>query len=408
MEFSSGPGRSPIGGQPPGLPVRRQGMKRSAALLLVLALVAACEPSTSTDPGRRGPDAGTPPSSEEPRPPALVTELPDACESWAGSPERPQITFTASGRLYALDVAGGAALCLDERSSHRIEWGGRGDRVLLTAGRDPLAYGESFVVEPAAGNREITWSKPTGTSLVFVSYDQERLLKEEVATGKVTDISFLDFHFDVAYHPAGTHIAVAGMDDRGRIGLFLATNEGTDVFQIVRGETADHIDALAFSHDGRRLYFRGQHGDRFDLHSVRILTGAETADTERALLDAHLETLYSGVQAPSFAVSPFERKPHLLYGGCVAFRSDARIVIGRDETLLDPDLGGIEPVGWLPDGTALFIAHEERCDEFGEGDLYSWKDGAMTLLVEDVDGAAVRARLPDPPDPPARAQGVVA
>ena len=408
MEFSSGPSRRPLGGQPPGPPVRRHGMKRTAALLLLLALVAACETSTSTDPGRSRPDAGAPSTSEEPRPPAVVTELPDACESWTGSPTRPQITFTASGRLYALDVAGGAALCLDERSSYRIEWGGRGDRVLLTAGRDPLAYGESFVVEPAAGNREITWSKPTGTSLVFVSHDGDRLLKEEVATGELTDISFLDLHYDVAYHPAGTHIAVAGMDDRGRIGLFLATNEGTDVLQIVRGETADYIDGLAFSHDGRRLYFRGRHGDRFDLHSVRILTGAETADTERALLDAHLETLYSGVQAAQLAVSPFARKPHFLYGGCVALRSDARIVIGRDETPLDPDLGGVEPVGWLPDGTALFIARREGCEELGEGDLYSWKGGDTTLLVEGVAGAAVRARLPAAPDPPARAQGVVA
>ena len=411
MEFSSGPGRRPVGGQPPGLPVRRHRMKRSAALLLVLALVAACETSTSTDAERPRPDAGTPSTSEEPRPPALVTDLPEACERWAGSPTTGQITFTARGRLFALDPADGTVRCIDRRSSYRLEWGGRGDRLLMTSGREPIAYGASFVAGPPGDNREITWSKPVGTSLVYVTHDYAGLLKEEVATRKVSDISFLDQHFDVAYHPAGMHIAVSGQTSRGRVGLFLATNEGTEIQQIVRGETADYIDGLEFSHDGRFLYFRADHGDRLELHAVRILTGEESADTERDLVTLELDTIYSGPKAPYWTVSPFSRKRRLLFTArCRDGREGpATIVQGDVRTQLDPELGGIDPVGWLPDGSVAFLAFgRSPCDDSGKGDLYLWNGGETKLLVNNVDAAAIRARLPDAPDPPARAQGVVA
>ncbi len=210
--------------------------------------------------------------------------------------------------------------------------------------------------------------------------------------------------------PTGTHLAVSGRTAEGAAGLFLATNEGTQVQQIVRGEAARFLDGLSFSHDGRRLYFRADHGDYHELHHVRIFSGAETADTERDIAAASLSTVYSGPAAPALSVSPFSRKPRLLYSArCPRGGGDAGVIVGGAETSLDPMLGAIEPVGWLPDGSAVFLAFgDRRCDDFGEGDLYSWSRGEPTLLIRDVDAAAVRARLPAAPDPPSRAQGVVA
>lgn len=244
--------------------------------------------------------------------------------------------------------------------------------------------------------------------MVYVTHDYRGLVKQDVATGRVTEISFLPFHFDVAYHPAGTHIAVAGENDRGEVGLFLATNEGTDVQQVVRGERAKHIDGLVFSEDGRRLYFRAQHEDSIDLHWVEIRTGAETADTDSALGAMDLHTIYSGETSANFAVSSFTRAPRVLYATCAGDDRSARVWLGSDERTMDASVGGVAPVGWLPDDSAVFIAYDARCDEFGEGDLYTWKGGVSTLLVENVDAAAVRAQVPTAPDPPAAAQGVVA
>lgn len=255
-------------------------------------------------------------------------------------------------------------------------------------------------------NRYETWSRPSGTSVIYVTHDFKRLLKEDVSTGEVTEVSFLAQHLDVAYHPAGTHIAVAGETRGGRAGLYLATNEGTEVQEIVRGHKADQMGELGFSHDGGRLYFQATHGKRIDLHSVRIGTGRERADTEHTLVADAVDTIFSGDKAAYYAISPFGRRRRMLYGPCVP--GEARVQVAGRETKLDPALGAVDPIGWMPDDSVVFIAFQGRCDDFGEGDLYSWKDGHTTLLVENVDGAAVRARLPKAPDPPSAAQAVVA
>ncbi|HJR44301.1 MAG TPA: hypothetical protein VJ927_01715 [Actinomycetota bacterium] len=388
-------------------------MRRPAALLLVLVLVAGCDASTPRD--RAAPETSEPPppSDEPPSPtpgPPAVTMLPGGCAPWRGAPGLPQLTFLKDGKLLAYEPATGTVRCLEKRRAFGLAWGPRGDRVLL-AGRANGAFGASFESLVPGDNRELAWSRPTGTSVVYVTHDYARLLKQEVATDRVTDISFLEAHFDVAYHPAGTHIAVAGRNERGDVGLYLATNEGTEVQRVVRGENAEYIDGLEFSHDGRKLYFRGHHADHLDLHTVRIFTGEETGDATRDLLDGRLETIYSGDRAPYFTVSPFARKTHLMFSSRCRTEdgTPAGVIVGDSQSSLDQALGGLQPVGWLPDDSVAFLAFgSHRCDEVGEGDLYSWRDGAVTLVVEDVDAAAVRVRLPAAPDPPARGQGVVA
>lgn len=318
---------------------------------------------------------------------------------------RPEVTFGSNGRLFSLDPATGDVRCLARRTGIEMEWGARGDRLLTTA-PEKVAYTSGSLRRLPGDIRYETWSRPTGTSVIYVSHDFRRLLKQEVATEEVTDISFLAQHLDVAYHPAGTHIAVAGKTESGRVGVFLATNEGTQVQQIVSGHKARQVGDLGFSHDGGWLYFQATHKERIDLHAVELATGEEAGSVEETLIWHSLKTIFSGDKGAYYAVSPFSRRPRILYGPCVP--GEARIRVGSDEVALDPALGGVDPVGWLPDDTVVFIAYPGRCDDFGEGDLYSWKNGEATLLVENVDGAAIRARLPKAPDPPARAQQVVA
>lgn len=382
-------------------------MNRWGYLVLATVFLVACEASSPPPPSRSREGAPTasptdPSLSAEERP--QVTALPRHCTRWEGKSSGPEITFSVQGRLFSLDPATGDVHCLDRNAGIEMEWGAGGDR-LLTTSPEAVAKGGGFHRRFPGDNRYETWSRPKGTSVIYVTHDFKQLLKEDVATGEVTDLSFLDQHLDVTYHPAGTHLAVAGELD-GRMGLFLATNEGTEVQEIVRGEKAEQIDELGFSHDGRRLYFRAMHDDRIDLHAIQLATGEEAGSVADTLVWHTLKTIFSGDKAPHYAVSPFGRGTRLLYGPCVP--GEARVRMGIDESELDPSLGAVDPVGWLPDGSVVFIAYDGRCDDFGEGDLYSWRDGHAALLVENVDGAAIRARLPKAPDPPTAAQEVVA
>ena len=384
---------------------RHLDMKRSCCLLLAALLLGACDGSSSVSP--RPPEAAPSRTTATPQPardPQIGTLSRD-CSGWSSAPVRPEITFGSHGRLFSFDPATGDVLCLARRTGIEMEWGARGDR-LLTRAPEKVAYTSGGLRRLPGDIRYETWSRPTGTSIIYVSHDFGRLLKQEVATGEVTDVSFLAQHLDVAYHPAGTHIAVAGETENGRVGVFLATNRGTQVQQIVSGHKAEQVGELGFSHDGRRLYFQAAHGDRLDLHAVELATGEEAGSMSESLVSHSLKTIFSGDKGPYYAVSPFSRRPRVLYGPCVP--GEARIRMGAEEAALDPALGAIDPVGWLPDDTVVFLAYPGRCDDFGEGDLYSWKNGEATLLVENVDGAAVRARLPKAPDPPARAREVVA
>lgn len=379
-----------------------------AASIALLSLVA-CEPS-SGDGNRPGSLAASSAPTDSGSSTALepkVSRLPDDCRGWRNPASAPEVTFVARGRLFSLDPVSGSVRCIAKRDAVALEWGPRGDRLLSHSGYSHI-HGPGFRRRVPGDVREMTWSRPRGTSVVYVTHDYSDLLKQDVDTGRVRDISFLPFHFDVAYHPAGTHIAVAGENHRGKVGLFLATNEGRDVQQVVRGEQAKHIDGLVFSQDGRRLYFRAQHEDSIDLHWVEITTGAETADTENALGTMDLHTLYSGETSADFAVSSFTRTPRVLYATCAGNDRTARVWLRGDEQTIDPSVGSVGPIGWLPDDSAIFMAYEARCDDFGQGDLYTWKGGVSTLLVENVDAAAVRAQVPTAPDPPAAAQGVVA
>lgn len=376
--------------------MHRSHHRRVGAVLLVLVLTQGCQTSSRVPPAR----------SDLPAP--LVAELPGRCARWRGGPPRPQITFIKGLRMFSFDPVSGRTSCIGETESFSLAWGPRGDRVLLTS-LPASAHGDAFERDLPDHAKEPTWSRPAGKSVIYLSPRFDRLLKKEMGTGIVSDISFLTGYRDVAYHPAGTHIAVAGWGRDAEEGLFLATNEGSEVQRIVRGHTADSLGELEFSQDGRHLYFAADHGDHHDLHRVDIATGEATGDTEQALVSSTAETIYSGPMKPHFAVSPFSRKTTLFYSLCSADSGDARVRIGGRDIVVEAPVGAPGPVGWLPDGSFAFIAWEQSgCREFDEGDLYLWKDGKSTLVVEDVSGAAVRARLPTAPAPPASAQDVVA
>ena len=373
--------------------------------VLTVLVLASCTPGGED--GARGP--------ARPQPSPLVSELPDRCGSIGRPPSGAQISFVAQGNLYLATADGRRVRCATSAEGvSQLEWGAGADRVLLAGLDRHVAEGtasEVILSSESASVTTSTWSRPTGTSIVYIQ--EGRLLKVGARESEPRDISFLERHESVVYHPAGTHIVSTGIEAQGGdVGLFLATNEGTDARRLVRNETASSIDGLAFSHDGETLYFSADHGQRHDLHALSLAPGNETGDTESALAEMELETVHESRHPISdVVVSELDgRSVAFRTGSCDAgFKTYSTAPDGdRDDFFaLDEEIYGSfnEPVGWTPDGE-LIVLVRDGCD--GSGDLYRTQAHRGILFAQGVTLASVRAELPPPPDPPLPAQEVPA
>lgn len=347
-----------------------------------------------------GPEQGI--STEEPW---MVASLSDTCR-WTAAPSPDgEITFTKEGGLHSVAPDGVVRCLKDGTESHSLAWGPTGDRVLVY-GKAEAGKREAIVPGDV---REETWSRPTGRAVVYISHDFASLLKVEVGKKRVRDISFLAEHHDVTYHPAGTHLAVSGVAEDGSYGLYLADNEGNDPQLLARGEKAEFISQLSFSHGGRKLYFTADHGDEFHLHELVLVPGRRAGSTDDDVHETRLRTLLESSKAiNSVTVSPFSR--------ALAFEVDCRVhVMGMAEpeeagsTQPRPTQGQpARPIGWMPDGGLVYLTFP-RCDE-STGDLYLLEAQQLRArkVVQDVGAAAVRSELPPPPKPPEPADEVVA
>jgi hypothetical protein len=326
------------------------------------------------------------------RPPELASgkPVPGECVAMA-PPASATVAFVANGNAWALDPRTGRLWCVfAARRPGPFAWGPRGDRALLARLEvKSLAGGPS---RPAVDARPVaaSWGRPIGKSIVFVGHGRHALFKTHPAGGGSTDITPIRgaTYERVVYHPSG--LAFAFVVQRGeRESIWISSNLGKEPRQVVHGRFHTGFDALAFTRDGRTLYFAAQHGDtHVDLHSV-LAGGASEAPT-----------VWRG--GPHETVS--EIHPGL--GSEVAFtvgRSCAtrRAVIvtlqyphGKDAL---PDAERSRAVGWIDDAHVLVAAR--GCGE--ALDLYSVSVRTLEkrLLARRVAAAAVRRPEPLPPPP---------
>lgn len=352
---------------------------------------------------------GTTTPPEEP----AISSLPTECGPFGRPPTSAEVTFLIGNRLYAAPPDGSASRCIAELGEGEgLTWGGEADRVALntTTGGLVLSGGQRELLEPGEpGPLFQGLTRPTGTSLVYISAGGERLFKLPVKGGAPEDISFLARHDEVAYHPSGTSVIVVGQDRAGIYGIFFATNEGKDPRLLAIGEDAIRIYSLAFSHNGRTLYYAAEHQDRYDLHSLALTSGEKVGSGE-AVVEKRLRTLHSDQQPiDNVVVSEFSKDPPVAYteGDC---DSGMRAFVWNGEGV--EIVGGGElgvfstPIGWLPDGSLSLLTRRVGCDQ--PGTLQIWQGGVPPdPLVGEVSQAAVRALLPPPPAPLIPAEGVV-
>lgn len=316
-----------------------------------------------------------------------------------------EITFVANGnRLTGASYDGEKERCLANLAPlgttgpSAISWNAPGSRVIA----GDFALSHDLATSPIENSA--TWSRPSGTSVVYISRDH-RLLKRASSGGPETDISFLARHDAVTYHPAGTHIATSGKDQNGEYGLFLATNLGRKPHLLARGESARSMRMLRFSQSGSVLYFVADHGHKHHVHELNLRRGR----------DVHIETLDTSPRGfTHLTVDPFNGTAAWTeLGDCAAGKPGSLIsTAGEGELSLDDDrMNGrtIEALGWLRGSRLVVAARTTGCSTAQPADIFvlTWHTPTFITSLE-AGTAAVRVKHPPPPPPPNKEPKVVA
>jgi hypothetical protein len=336
--------------------------------------------------------------SEEPASPSVVltgarlpdgTPLPDGCARGTGASQT--VAFVADGRAWALDPDDGDLTCLfPVDKAGPFAWGPQGDRVLLE-GLQIRGLGSDAPDLPAIDTSvsAFDWGHPFGLAVVFA--DVKGIPRKRfVDDGRLIELASLPpgTYLQVAYHPSGLALAFVVETSNGQE-IWLTTNEGEDPQRLVfsrRGGT--RFTSLAFSPNGRTLWWTAQHEDGYpELHFMKLedRTGFGTAwrGTEGAAASGLRLAPVGSLQAVTEGRACEERRALVLSGG------EAR-------PALPDEARPTEALGWL-DRTTLLVA-AGGCGE--PEDLFAVDGlghGAPAALVLDVEIAAPRTQVTNPP-----------
>ncbi|MGH9003858.1 MAG: hypothetical protein ACRDYV_12085, partial [Acidimicrobiia bacterium] len=238
----------------------------TAAILALLLLAAACASAEDTVSAPSSTTAANPSTTVSTlAAPGVDSPVPvEGCAGLGAVPEDGEVTWVSNGRLFAATGAGQTRCLLGVPVGSAPVWGAKGDRVLMAPGG--ARVGEE-TVSLALGGGTADWTRPTGTSVLVL--EDGRLRKVAVGGGEAKDVSFLLRHQEAVYHPGGRFIYSVGEDSPDGLGIFLATNQGTDVRPVAQAESAQSIHGLTFSTGS--LFFLAEHpllpaGNRNHLH----------------------------------------------------------------------------------------------------------------------------------------------
>lgn len=317
------------------------------------------------------------------------TPLPDGCTGGAGDTHT--VAFVADDRAWALDPTDGDAACLfpvDDPGP--FAWGPQGDRVVLGGFEIRGIDADAPDLPPVDEQLQaFDWGHPLGLAVVFADEEGDPR-KRFVDDGRVIRLASLPAgrYLEVAYHPSGLALAFVVESAEGQE-IWLSTNEGEDPQRLVFSDVETEFTSLAFTPNGRTLWWTALHGEGYPaLHWMKLAdrTGFGTGwqgDT--------------GTVAGGLRLAPEGSLKAVTLGAACAKRT-AIIVDGRGSVAALPGEGRpTEALGWL-DRTTLLVS-AGGCGE--PLDLYA-VDGlgedAPATLVLGVDLAAPRTEVTNPPD----------
>lgn len=299
------------------------------------------------------------------------------------------VTFVAESEAWALNPHTGRAVCLFRAPRPGpFEWGPRADRALLAHLQvKPLGEAPSrapSLVDPAT----VSWGRPIGKSIVFVSRDGRRLLKAHPGSRRFENVTPLqDAEYShVTYHPSGLAFAFV-VRRNGHESIWISTNTGAEPEQLVHGRLHTGFDALAFGDAGQTLYFAARHRNGLVHVHTLPLVGASSAPVAWAGKPGrHVSAVYPGWPGLAITVS-----------GSSCASTHAVIVTTKRAGATPLADRPSRAVGWLDDKHLLVEAG--GCGE--PLDLYSVQHETLAaqLLVENVEAASVRRPEPLPPPP---------
>jgi hypothetical protein len=299
------------------------------------------------------------------------------------------VAFVASGRAWVLDPRGRVTCLFDARAPGPFAWGPRGDRAVLAHLQVKGLPGAPSRPPSAVDPTTLSWGRPIGKSIVFVSQDGRRLVKAHPAGGPFGNVTPIpDAEYErVVYHPSGLAFAFV-LRRNGRESIWMSTNRGKSPRQLVHGRLHTGFDAIAFGEGGTSLYFAAQHvDDRVDIHRLELVGATNAPVAWRGGPAEHVTDLLPG-RGQNFAFTV----------GRDCGSSRAIVVTAHrpkgDELLPDAPARAL---GWLDRGHVLVATG--GCGE--NLDLYAVATQTLKsrLLVRGVDAASVRRPEPYPPPP---------
>jgi hypothetical protein len=302
------------------------------------------------------------------------------------------VTFVASGHAWALSPSGDHLTCLFEvTDSGPFEWGPLGDRALLGGLEVKGVAGGPSRPATKQASATITWSRPTGKSIVYAPAGSSSLAKVLVDGTRPQDVTPLSSstYLSVTYHPSGEAFAFA-VERGGGESIWMSSNTGKRPNQLVFSKEGTRFGALGFDLDGRHLLYAALHADDHpELHSIDV------TDTKQA------PVLWEG----PVGWSVMDIQPGLVTGtvawttgptSCADHVAMARTADGTVRAL-----GGTgsptRAVGWL--GPTRLLVATGKCGEPLDLSVLNVSDGSVTPLVSGVSAAAVRTPVPTPAAP---------
>ena len=362
------------------------------AALISLGLPA-CSSSSDKDAASTT-TTGTSPPTTAGAPRALVAALPEGCDAATPAPGA-VVAFVAGGRSWAVSPDDPATLhCLfPTPDAGLFSFGPLGDRVAL-AGLEVRGVG-SKVSRPKSALRPVyySWSRPTGTTLVFTDGARKRLARADLGQSGSRDITPVNAegltYGDVAYHPSGLAIGFVVTKASGAQ-IYLSTNQGQDAKLLVDGPAGTTFAHLVFAHDGKSLYYSI---DRNDGSHTLARYNLEDGGVAPALWkgDAPIANIVGLGGVPGVALT--------VGTPCANRRAVFSTLDGSAGQPLSTGIEGPTSIVGRLDADRFVVA-AGGCD--APSDLYIVRaaPGALpTLLITGVDAATLRQPEPTPPPP---------